>query len=320
MTPTPLQILIADEMYPSIVPMLEEQGFRVAYQPAITRQEMLECIAPYQGLIIRSKTNLDKPMLDKAVNLRFIGRAGAGLDQIDLDVVEQRSIHLMNAPEGNRDAVAEHAVAMLLCLLNHILRSDQQVRQGIWKREANRGTELGGKTVAIIGYGNTGRAFAKRLSSFGCRVLAYDEYLSDYSDSYAQESGMTEIFEQADVLSLHVPLTEKTRRLVNEAYLNRFRKDIYVINTSRGEVLELKALQAKLQVGKVLGACLDVLENEKLATLTPDQRIVFETLAQSDRVIFTPHIAGWTHESYSRINDVLVEKIGKWKREVRSEK
>lgn len=320
MNNTPLQILIADEMYPSIVPMLEERGFRVAYQPAITRQEMLECIAPYQGLIIRSKTNLDKPMLDKAVNLRFIGRAGAGLDLIDLEVVEQRGIHLMNAPEGNRDAVAEHAVAMLLGLLNHLLRADRQVRQGIWKREANRGTELGGKTVAIIGYGNTGRAFAKRLSSFGCRVLAYDEYLTDYSDACARESGMAEIFEQADVLSLHVPFTEKTRYLVNEVYLNRFRKNIYIINTARGEVLEMKALLASLQSGKVLGACLDVLENEKLATLTPEQRTVFEMLAQSDRVIFTPHVAGWTNESYSRINDVLVEKIEQWKRGMRMEK
>ncbi|MBC7923468.1 MAG: phosphoglycerate dehydrogenase, partial [Ferruginibacter sp.] len=259
-----MNILIADEMHPSLIPMLEADGFAVAYRPLITRPEMMDCLAAYHGLILRSKTPLDAPLLGRATRLRFIGRAGAGLDLIDLDTVEQRGIHLMNAPEGNRDAVAEHAVGMLLGLLNHLLRADRQVRQGIWRREENRGTEIGGKTVAIIGYGNTGRAFAKRLGSFGCRVLAYDAYLRGYADDYARESDMEAIFEQADVLSLHVPLTEQTRTLVDEAYLRRFRKDLYVINTSRGEVLESRALLAALQTGKVLGAGLDVLENEKL--------------------------------------------------------
>ncbi len=309
----PIRILIADEMFPSIVPMLEGKGFLVDYRPSINREDILGCIATYHGLIIRSKTMLDKPLLDQATSLQFIGRAGAGLDLIDLDVVEQRGIHLMNAPEGNRDSVAEHAVAMLLCLLNHLIRADREVRQGTWKREENRGTEIGGKTVAIIGYGNTGKAFAKRLSSFGCRVLAYDAYLENYADAYASKSSMEEIFAQADVVSLHIPLTEESRMLVNETYLNRFKKSLYIINTARGEVLSLTALQAALQSGKVLGACLDVLENEKIKKLTPDQQIAFDFLAQSSQVILTPHIAGWTHESYQRINEVLVEKISFWK-------
>jgi D-3-phosphoglycerate dehydrogenase len=310
MAPSPLPILIADEMFPSLIPLLEQLGFRVDYQPAITRTQMLECIGAYQGLIIRSKTVLDREMLDRAASLQFIGRAGAGLDLIDLDVVAERNIQLMNAPEGNRDSVAEHAVAMLLCMLNHLIRADREVRQGIWKREANRGTEIGGKTVALIGYGNTGQAFAKRLSAFGCRVLAYDAHLEAYSDDCATESSMEEIFAEADVLSLHIPLTEQTRMLVNDAYLNRFRKNIYVINTARGEVLSLESLQRGIESGKVLGACLDVLENEKIHQLSPQQQATFNFLAQSDRVILTPHIAGWTHESYRRINEVLVQKIG----------
>jgi len=310
MAPSPLQILIADEMFPSLMPLLEQLGFRVDYQPSITRAQMLECIGAYQGLIIRSKTVLDREMLDRAASLQFIGRAGAGLDLIDLDVVAQRNIQLMNAPEGNRDSVAEHAVAMLLCMLNHLIRADREVRQGIWKREANRGTEIGGKTVALIGYGNTGQAFAKRLSAFGCRVLAYDAHRDAYSDDCATESSMEEIFAEADVLSLHIPLNEQTRMLVNDAYLNRFRKNIYVVNTARGEVLSLEALQRGIESGKVLGACLDVLENERIHQLSPPQQATFNFLAQSDRVILTPHIAGWTHESYQRINEVLVQKIG----------
>lgn len=311
MTPATLSILVADEMFPTLMPMLQDLGFHVDYQPAITREQMLAGIGNYHGLIIRSKTTLDQAMLDQASRLQFIGRAGAGLDLIDLDIVARRNIHLMNAPEGNRDSVAEHALAMLLCMLNHLIRADREVRQGLWKREANRGTEIGGKTIALIGYGNTGQAFAKRLSSFGCRVLAYDNHPDACSDAFAIHSSMEEIFDQADVLSLHIPLTEQTRMLVDETYLNRFQKNIYLINTARGEVLSLPALQAALQSGKVLGACLDVLENEKIGKLTPEQQHTFDALTQSDRVIFTPHIAGWTHESYQRINEVLAEKISR---------
>lgn len=309
------QILVADEMFPTLMPMLQNLGFHVDYQPSITREQMLACIGRYQGLIIRSKTTLDQEMLDQADRLQFIGRAGAGLDLIDLDTVAQRNIHLLNAPEGNRDSVAEHAVALLLCLLNHLVRADREVRQGLWKREANRGTEMGGKTVALIGYGNTGRAFARRLHSFGCRLLAYDALLRNYADPYASESSMEAIFEQADVLSLHVPLTDQTRMLVDEHYLSRFRKNIYLINTARGEVLSLRALCSALESGKVLGAGLDVLENEKIQKLTPQQQRDFDCLTQSDRVILTPHIAGWTHESYQRINEVLVEKISRLRQE-----
>lgn len=302
-------ILVVDEMHPSLLPMLLAKGIQAEYKPAISRKEIMESIAPYDGIIIRSKTVIDEEILSKAPNLKFIGRAGAGLDQMDVEAIRKRNINIFNAPEGNRDAVAEHAITMLLCLFNNILQADKEVRAKVWKREANRGIELGGKTVAIIGYGNTGNALARRLSGFGCQVLAYDKYLSNYSNAYAQEATMEQIFEQADVLSLHVPLTSETNKLVNSEFISRFRKNIFIVNTARGEVISLADLALAIKSGKVSGACLDVLENEKFQTLTPAQEQAFEFLSGVQNVIFSPHVAGWTHESYVRINEVLVEKI-----------
>jgi D-3-phosphoglycerate dehydrogenase len=302
-------ILVVDEMHPSLLPMLAEKGIQAEYKPAIQRKEILETIAPYEGIIIRSKTVIDEDFLAKAPNLKFIGRAGAGLDQMDLEAIAQRNIQIFNAPEGNRDAVAEHAVTMLLCLFNNILQANNQVREKIWNREANRGIELGGKTVAIIGYGNTGKAFARRLSGFNCQVLAYDKYLSAYTDADAREASMDQIFEQADILSLHIPLTADTLKMVNSGFISRFTKDIFIINTARGEIISLTDLTQAIESGKVRGACLDVLENEKLNTLSAEQQQAFNYLCKARNVIFTPHVAGWTHESYVRINKVLVEKI-----------
>jgi D-3-phosphoglycerate dehydrogenase len=229
-----------------------------------------------------------------------------------VEACRQRNIALFNAPEGNRVAVAEHALGMLLCLFNKLHLADRQVRGGTWDREGNRGVELMGKTVGIIGYGNTGREFARRVNAFGCPVLAYDKYQQGYGDPFAEESTLEAIYEQADVLSLHVPLTPETLGWVDENFLGRFRKEIYLVNTARGEIVPLAGLMAALESGKVHGACLDVLENEKLATLNPTQRAAFDALAASDRVLLTPHVAGWTHESYRKINLVLVEKIARF--------
>jgi D-3-phosphoglycerate dehydrogenase / 2-oxoglutarate reductase len=315
-----MKILIVDEMHLSLLQMLEEKGWIYDYLPEIQRAGILEKIADYQGLIIRSKTPLDTELLTLATQLRFIGRAGAGLEQIDLQIVEKKKIRLFAAPEGNRDAVGEHTLALLLTLLNKIHITDREVRQKIWHREANRGTELGGKTVGIIGYGNMGKAFAKRLQGFDCQVLAYDKYLQNYTDTFAKEAAMEAVFEQADILSLHIPLTGETRHLVNDNYLDRFRKKIFLLNTARGEIVNLKDLLENLQSGKVAGAGLDVLENEKLSTLTPSQNAVFEQLAGLDNVLFTPHIAGWSRESYVRINEVLVAKIENWLKNTHSER
>jgi D-3-phosphoglycerate dehydrogenase len=307
-----MHILIADAMHPSIMPMLEEKGFTADYLPKIQRSEIIDALQHYHGMIIRSKTHVDEALLAKANNLQFIARAGAGLDLIDLEAVSRRNIQLFNAPEGNRDAVAEHAIGMLLCLFNKLHTANQQVRNKVWDREGNRGVELGGKTVGLIGYGNMGRAFARRLSAFGCKVLAFDKYLTGFSDAYTQEVAMEELFEKCQVLSLHVPLTPETNKLVNTDFINHFSHPFYIINTARGEIITLNTLQEGLQSGKVLGACLDVLENEKLQTLTPVQQAAFSYLASSEQVLFSPHVAGWTHESYVRINEVLVEKISAW--------
>jgi D-3-phosphoglycerate dehydrogenase len=307
-----MKILIADSMHNSLFTMLEHENWAYTYQPDIKRKEILDVIFEYDGLIIRSKTFLDAEILNVAPNLKFIGRAGAGLDLIDLKIVNEKGIRVFHAGEGNRDAVAEHAVGMLLCLFNNILKADREVRSGIWNREGNRGVELMNKTVGIIGYGNNGGATAKRLSGFGCRVLCYDKYREQYGDAYATEATMEEIMHEADILSLHIPLTELTRFLVNKNFIDNFSKPFYLLNLSRGEIVHLEAVSNGLRSGKILGACLDVLENEKIRNLTIEQQDIFDALTRSDRVIFTPHIGGWTHESYQRINEVLVGQVKTW--------
>ncbi|GGD56557.1 2-hydroxyacid dehydrogenase [Emticicia aquatilis] len=302
-------VLIADEMHPSLMPMLEKIGYKTDYQPKITRSEIIEKIGNYDGLIIRSKTFVDAELLTNAKQLKFIGRAGAGLDLIDIAYVESKNIAIFAANEGNRVAVAEHVLGMVLCLMNNILIADREVRNGIWQREKNRGYELMGKTVGLIGYGNNGKETAKRFKAFGCKVLAYDKYKSNFSDEFVSEASMEMIFEQADIVSLHIPLTNETNKLVNAEFLSSFKNDIILINAARGEIVSLRAVVENLETGKIKGACLDVLENEKLQKLSTEQQADFENLSSSERVILTPHIAGWTFESYVKINEVLVEKI-----------
>ncbi len=301
--------LIVDKMHESIISLLRDIGYEADYRPQIKREEVLDIIGQYDGIIVRSKLQIDQEFIDKAHQLKFVGRAGAGLDQLDEEALKANSIHILNAPEGNRDAVGEHAVGMLLNLFNRINQADQEVRQGTWNREGNRGVELMGKTVGIIGYGNMGQAFARRLVGFGVTVLAYDKYRSNYGDAFARQETMDEIFQHADILSLHVPLTEETHFLVDEAFLNQFSKDIFIINTARGKVMKLTSLSAALGAGKVKGAALDVLENEKLGQLSAEQKHTLAQLQQSNRVLFTPHVAGWTFESYKKINQTLVRKI-----------
>lgn len=302
-------VLIADEMHLSLMPMLENLGYQPDYQPKITRSEIIEKLDNYVGLIIRSKTFVDAELLQNAQRLKFIGRAGAGLDLIDIEYVESRKITIFAANEGNRVAVAEHVLGMTLCLMNNILIADREVRNGVWQREKNRGYELMGKTVGIIGYGNNGSETGKRFKAFGCKVLAFDKYKKGFSDEFVEESSMDRIFEEADILSLHIPLTSDSNKWVNADFLSKFSKSIVLINAARGEIVSLSDLAESIENGKVRGACLDVLENEKLQKLSDEQKVVFEKLTASERVIFTPHIAGWTFESYVKINEVLIEKI-----------
>lgn len=307
-----MKILIADTMHSSFFGMLEEQGWDYAYQPGYKRQDIINAIPDFDGLVIRSKTFVDREVMEAAKNLKFIARAGAGLDLIDLDIASEKGVQVFHAGEGNRDAVAEHALGMLLALFNNILKADREVRAGIWDREGNRGVEIMNKTVGIIGYGNNGTATARRLSGFGCEVLAYDRYRDNYSDSYAKESSVEEIKQRADIISMHVPLTELTRFLIDDDFISTVAKPFYLVNLSRGETVKLSAVVSGLKSGKILGACLDVLENEKLKNLTDQQKVAFDYLCASDRVVLTPHIGGWTHESYVRINEVLVRQIATW--------
>jgi D-3-phosphoglycerate dehydrogenase / 2-oxoglutarate reductase len=305
------RILIVDDLHENIFPLLADLGFEVNYQPYIKREEILEIMKDYEGLIIRSKTKVDKDFLSHCDKLEFIGRAGAGLDLIDLEEVKKRNIKVFAANEGNADAVAEHTMGMILMLFNKLNWADAEVRQRVWEREENRGIELKGMTVGIIGYGNMGMALAQRLMGFGVKVLAYDkEEKKDYEYGlYAQKATLENIFVETDLLSIHVPLTDETRMMVNDDFLSKFKKNIFLVNTSRGEVASTTSILKGLQSGKIRGACLDVLENEKLSMLTPEQEEVYTQLFQIKNVMLTPHIAGWTVESYRKINEVLVEKI-----------
>lgn len=309
-----MKILIIDKMHESIVSGLEAEGYEVHYRPEIDRRTITELIGGYHGLVIRSKTPIDKPLLEKASSLKFVARAGAGLDNIDLEYLEANNIALHHAAEGNRDAVAEHALGMLLALFNNLVQADQQVRKGIWDREGNRGEELSGKTVGVFGYGNMGTAFSKRLSGFGVKILAYDKYKTGFGGSLVKEATFEEIQEEADVLSIHVPLTAETRNFFTVDVIEKFKKPFYLINTARGEVVSFDTLNEVLQSKKLKGAVLDVLENEKLKALSPSEKLSFQLLAERENVLFSPHVAGWTHQSYEKINQVLVAKIkGNWK-------
>ncbi|MFZ2907030.1 MAG: NAD(P)-dependent oxidoreductase [Cyclobacteriaceae bacterium] len=301
--------LIVDPMHDSLFPMLEAIGWKVTYNPEISRSEIKRIHHEYTGLIVRSKTKVDRDLLGENPSIKFVGRAGAGVDNLDLGYLAEKKIQAIHAAEGNRDAVGEHTIGLLISLLRNIARADREVRTFQWHREENRGVEIIGKTVGIIGYGNMGHAFARRLSGFGCKVLAYDKYKAGFSDSFCQQAGMEQIEQEADFLSLHIPLTGETRGLVNATYLNRFKKKIALINTSRGEIVSLKDVLTLLNSGKLIGAALDVLENEKLKELTPDEQEIFNKLTQLSNVIFTPHIAGWTFESHIKINVALTDKI-----------
>ena len=303
------KIIIADEMHPSIVPDLKKAGFEADYLPNISREDLKESIHLYNGIIIRSKTDLDREMLDLAINLNFIARAGAGTDKIDDSYCDEKGIVILNAPEGNRDALGEHTVGILLTLLNKIHMSDKQIRRMIWDREGNRGVEIKDKVVGIIGYGNMGSAFAQRLSGFECKVIAYDKYKKGYSDQFVLESSMDQLYDEVVILSLHVPLTEVTKGLYNFDFFNNFNKNIYLVNTARGPILPLTDLIRLLDEGRILGAALDVLEKEKLGKLNNEEIGRFNNLVERANVVFTPHVAGWSFESYKRINDTLVQKI-----------
>jgi len=302
-------ILIVDDIHPIFIEQAEAMGYHCDYQPTIKPDQAYEILAEYEGLVIRSKFLVDRKVLDLSKKLQFICRAGAGMDNINEDYAIEKGITLINAPEGNMDAVGEHAVGMLLSLMNNFNRADAEVREGLWKREANRGYELKGKTVGIIGYGFMGGSFARKLAGFSVNVIAYDKYKTGFSDQYVREVSMEEMVKQADVVSFHIPLTPETNGMVDDEYLFHFRKPIFLLNTSRGKVVKVQAVLNAIKQSKILGAGLDVLEVEKFPGL--GEQSWYEELKQSGKVLLTPHVAGWTFDSYRRISEVMAEKLAK---------
>ena len=304
-----MKILLLDKNHPLITEQLSEKGFVLEEDFSSSYEQVLEKIHLYEGIIIRSRIPLDAHFLEKAKNLKFIARVGAGMENIDIAKAQELGIKLINSPEGNKDAVAEHVIGTLLVLMNRLFISSNEVKKGIWLREENRGEEILGKTFGIIGYGNMGKAVAKRLSGFGCKTIFYD-IKPNLSDEFATQVSLQELQENADILSLHTPLTEDTLYMIDEEFISKMKKNFYFINTARGKNLKTSALVNALKSGKIKGACLDVLEYEKtsfenLETKNED----LEYLLNSEKAIITPHIAGWTHESKIKLAQVIVDKI-----------
>ena len=304
------KVLFIDTVHPYLWQELQKEGYSCFEGYDLSQKAIIEQHNDAYGLVIRSRISINANFLSHFNKLTFIARAGSGMENIDVKYAHSKNILTINAAEGNKQAVAEHALGMILSLFNNLNKADSEVRKSIWQREENRGIELNGKTVGIIGYGNNGSALAKILSGFDTKVLAYDKYKTNYTPKYAIESDMQTIFEQADILSLHIPLTEETQYIVKDSFLKQFHKPIYLINTSRGSCLDTKSLVANLNSGKVLGACLDVLEYEKTSFENlSEQTKELKQLLESDRVILSPHIAGWTEESQLKIAQILFQKI-----------
>ncbi|SMO37051.1 NAD(P)-dependent oxidoreductase [Solitalea koreensis] len=301
-------ILIVDQTHVSLMQVLESYGFVCDYQPKITYAEVLDCIDQYEGIVVRTKFRIERELMERATKLEFIARAGAGMDNIDEKFAASKNIALFNAPEGNRNAVAEHTLGMLLSILNKFSKGNKEVRVGNWDREGNRGFELAGRTVGIVGYGFMGSGFASKLKGLDVKILAYDKYKSDFWSQWVKEVSMEELFEKADIISLHVPLTDETRMMVDETYFNRFKKDIWFINTARGEIVNIQGLLAALKSGKVRSAALDVLQDEKFP-LKEESKRWFNELAEREDVLLTPHVGGWSVESFEKISMVLADKI-----------
>jgi D-3-phosphoglycerate dehydrogenase len=306
-----VKILHIDSNHPLLWEQLETSGFQNEADYTSTKEEVESKIENYHGIVIRSRFKIDKTFIDKAKNLQFIARVGAGLESIDCEYAESKNIKLIAAPEGNASAVGEHALGMLLSLFNKLNTADKEVKSGQWNRESNRGTELDGKTVGIIGYGNMGKSFAKKLRGFEVDVLCYD-ILPNVADSNAKQVSLQEIQQKADVLSLHIPWTPETDKMVNTTFINQFSKPFWFINTARGKSVVTSDLVSALQSGKILGAGLDVLEYEKLSfesLFEASKPEAFEYLLNANNVLLSPHIAGWTIESKEKLAQVIVDKI-----------
>lgn len=307
------KVLVTDGVHPILLEKLKASGFEIDYQPAITLSAVHDCIASYEGLIINSKIIVDESLLKKAKLLNWVGRLGSGVEIIDFDAAKKYGVTVESSPEGNRNAVAEHMLGMLLSLLNHLGRLDREVKALHWDREAARGYELSGKTVGLIGFGHTGKAFATKLQGMGVRILAYDKYHPHFKDHFPQvePAELAEIQQMADIISIHLPLTDETRNLINRDFIDQCKDGFYLLNSARGSCVNTKDLLEALERGKCRGACLDVFENEKPATFTEEESLFLNRLYTHPNVQLSPHVAGWTFESKLKLATILFAKLSK---------